>query len=171
METFDAIAARRNVRAYQDRPIPEEDLNRILEAARRTPSASNRQWWDLVVVTDREQLKALSGVWRGAGHVAGSAATVAIVAPIPQNERDVNSTHFDLGQLAMSLILAATDLGIGAGHTAVSEQDLARELLKFPEGYFLAWLVALGYPEDRPMTPLKRHNRRPFDEVVHRGTW
>jgi nitroreductase len=171
METFDVIAARRNVRVYQDRPIPQADLDRVLDAARRSPSASNRQWWDLIVVTDREQLQALSGVWRGASHVAGSAATVAIVAPNPADERAAASTHFDLGQLTMTMILAATELGIGCGHTSVGDQDLARKLLKFPEDHFLAWLVAMGYPEDRPMTPLKRHNRRPFDEVVHRGTW
>ncbi len=71
----------------------------------------------------------------------------------------------------MSLILAATDLGIGTGHTSVGDQEMARDLLKFPEDHFCAWLIALGYPMDRPMTPLKRHNRRPFEEVVHRGTW
>lgn len=171
METFDTIAARRNVRVYQDKAIPDGDLDRVLEAARRSPSASNRQWWDLVVVTDREQLVKLAGIWQGAGHVAGSAATVALIAPKQETERNNASMQFDLGQLAMSLILAATDLGIGTGHTAVGNQELARELLKFPETHFCAWLIALGYPVDRPMTPLKRHNRRPFEDVVHRGTW
>jgi nitroreductase len=52
-----------------------EDLDRILEAARRTPSAGNQQAWDFLVCTDREQLAQLARVWRSAGHVAGSAAT------------------------------------------------------------------------------------------------
>ena len=56
METWDAIRARRNVRRYTDQPIGEADLNRILEAGRRSPSASNRQKWDFVVITDRQQL-------------------------------------------------------------------------------------------------------------------
>jgi nitroreductase len=171
METFEAIAARRNVRSYSADPIPAADLDRVLDAARRSPSASNRQWWDLVVVTDREQLKALAGVWRGAGHVAGSAATVAIIAPLVEDEMLHDLLYFDLGQMAMALILAATDLGIGAGHTAVSDQALARQLLKFPEDRVCAALIALGYPDDRPIAPLKKHNRRPLDEVVHRGSW
>ena len=49
METWDAIRARRNVRRFEDRPIPPEDLDQILEAARRTPSSTNQQGWDFVV--------------------------------------------------------------------------------------------------------------------------
>jgi len=73
METWDAIRARRNVRSYTSQPIEAADLDRILEAGWRSPSASNRQKWNFVVVTDREQLQALSTVWQGAGHIAGSA--------------------------------------------------------------------------------------------------
>jgi len=71
METWDVIRSRRNVRTFTDRPVGAADLERILEAARRTPSSSNRQRWDFVVVTDRERLRRLAGVWRGAGHIAG----------------------------------------------------------------------------------------------------
>jgi nitroreductase len=69
------------------------------------------------------------------------------------------------------IMLAATDLGIGSGHSAVSDQDLARSLLGFPEDRYLAYLIALGYPADRPLKPILHPDRRPFDEVVHRGHW
>ena len=69
------------------------------------------------------------------------------------------------------MAIAAADLGIGSGHSAVGDQELARELLGFPEDRFCAYLLALGYPADRPLAPLTRINRRPFDEVVHRGRW
>ena len=81
METWDAIRARRNVRSYQTDAVPAADLDRIAEAAWRAPSASNRQHWDFVVVTDPDQLRALSAVWRGAGHIAGAAAAIALVVP------------------------------------------------------------------------------------------
>jgi nitroreductase len=55
METWDAITARRNVRDFDDRPLPRELLERILGAGRRAPSAQNWQPWDFVVVTDRER--------------------------------------------------------------------------------------------------------------------
>lgn len=128
METWDAIRARRNVRAYQDRPIPADDLDRVLEAGRRAPSSRNQQRWDFVVCTDRAQLRELAGVWRGAGHVARSAATVGLVTVAS----DDWSVAYDLGQATMSMMLAAADQGIGSGHAAVRDQELARRLLGSP---------------------------------------
>jgi nitroreductase len=170
-DTWDAIRSRRNVRSYTDEPIEPAQLDQILEAGRRTPSARNWQPWDFVVVTDRDQLARLATVWVGAGHVAGSAATIALIAPRPDGERDQTLGQYDLGQATMSIMIAAADLGIGSGHSAVGDQELARELLGFPEDRFCAYLIALGHPADRPLAPLRRINRRPFDEVVHRGRW
>lgn len=171
METWDAIRARRNVRAFADRPIPDEDLHRVLEAGRRAPSSQNRQRWDFVLCTDRDQLEALSGVWRRAGHVADSAATIALVAPGEESPRARESIQYDLGQVTMSIMLAAADLGIGSAHSAVGEQDLARRILDLPVDRECAWLIALGYPADRPLALIRRPDRRPFDEVVHLGTY
>lgn len=170
MDTWDAIRARRNVRHFEDLPIPPADLDRILEAARRTPSSMNQQRWDLIVVTDRDELHRLSQVWRSASHVARSAATIGLVAPV-RDAGAAASVHYDLGQLTMSILIAAADLGIGSGHAAVRDQDLARELLGLPEDRELAWLIALGYPAGRPLSPIERPDRRPFDDVVHRGRW
>ncbi len=171
METWEAITARRNVRSYTPDPIEPEDLERILEAGRRTPSSMNRQRWDFVVVTDRDTLEALAGVWQNAGHVATSAATIALVAPTAQEPRDRESIQYDLGQATMSMMLAAADLGIGSAHAAVADQELARRILGFPDDRFCAWLLAFGRPADRPLRPLTRPNRRPLEEVAHRGTW
>ncbi len=171
METLEAIRSRRNVRAYEPRPIPADDLDRILEAAWRTPSSSNQQRWDFVVVTDRAQLQDLARVWRGAGHVATSAATITLVAPVATDARTRESIQYDLGQATMSIMLAAADLGIGSGHAAVEDRALAGSILGLPEDRFCAWLIALGYPADRPLRPMRRPNRRPFEQVVHRGRW
>ena len=68
--------------------------------------------------------------------------------------------------------VAAADLGIGSSHSAVGDQDLAREILGHPGRPRTAPAIfSLGYPADRPLQPLERLNRRPFDEVVHRGRW
>lgn len=171
MDTWDAIRSRRNVRKYEDRAIDQADLNRILEAGRRTPSSRNEQRWDLVVVADRERLKRLSRVWRGAGHIADSAATIALIAPDADDPGKRESIQYDLGQLTMSIMLAATDLGVGTGHSAVRDQSLAREILEFPEDRFCAWLIALGHPADRPLEPIENPKRRPFDSLVHEETW
>ena len=118
METWDAIRARRNVRRYRAEPVPAADLDRIAEAAWRAPSASNRQHWDFVVVTDPDQLRALSEVWRGAGHIAGAAAAIAIVVPQAGDDRTRLIDYYDLGQATYAMMLAAADLGVGAGHSS-----------------------------------------------------
>jgi nitroreductase len=169
METWTAIESRRNVRSFTDRPIPAADLDQILEAGRRSPSSQNWQPWDFILVTDQEQLRELAKVWRGAGHVADSAATIVVIAPAADNE--FHRAQFDLGQATMAMTLAAVDLGIGSCHAGVADLGLARELLGFPADRDWAFLISLGYPADRPLVPVKKPKRRPFDEVVHRGRW
>lgn len=171
METWDAITSRRDVRQYAGRPLAAEHVDRILEAGRRSPSSQNWQPWDFIAVTERARLTDLSGVWQGAGHVAGSAATIALIAPEEDTEQKRSRVSYDLGQATMNMMIAAADLGIGSGHSAVGDQDRARELLGFPAGRYCAYLISLGYPADRPLTPIRNPNRRPFDDVVHREHW
>ncbi|MDQ2810308.1 MAG: nitroreductase family protein [Actinomycetota bacterium] len=171
MQTWEAIRSRRNVRSFDDRPIPLDHLNEILEAGRRAPSSQNWQPWDFIAVTEREQLVKLSATWQGAGHVARSAATVALIASPPDQERRRGTLYYDLGQATMSMMLAAASLGIGSCHSAVGDQELARALLGFPDDKFCVYLMSLGYPADRPLSLIRRPDRRPLDEVVHREHW
>src|ERR1700684_2980152 len=131
MQTWEAITSRRNVRSFADRPISAADLDRILEAGRRSPSSQNWQPWDFVLVTDRELLTELAKVWQGAGHVAHSAATIVVVGPAGDNP--FRRAQLDLGQATMAMMLAAADLGIGSCHAGVANIGLARDLLGFPE--------------------------------------
>jgi nitroreductase len=169
MQTWDAITARRNVRSYTGQPISADELDRILEAGRRSPSSQNTQPWDFVLVTDRDQLQELARVGPGSGHVAGSAAAIAMI--LSGDRSAERRAQFDLGQATMSIMLAAADLGIGSGHAGVRDQDLARQQLGLPDDKTCAFLISLGYPADRPLAPISRPDRRPFEEVVHRGRW
>jgi len=171
VETWEAITARRDVREFSAEPLPAEHLERILEAAWRSPSARNIQPWDFIVVTDREQLEQLSKVWQGGGHIAGAAAAVAIVIDDESDPRGRELIRYDIGQASLQMMVAAADLGIGSGHSSVGDQELARELLGHPEGKILGLIIDFGYPADRPLRPIKRPNRRPFEEVIHRGSW
>jgi nitroreductase len=171
VDTWDAIRARRNVRSYRPDPVAERDLQRVAEAGWRAPSASNRQPWDFVIVTDPDRLQELSTVWQGARHIASAQAAIALVAPVPPDERRKLLDQYDLGQATMAMMLAATDLGVGTGHSAVGDQDKARAMLGVPDDHIVAYLLGLGYPADRPLAPISKPNRRPFDEVVHRGGW
>jgi nitroreductase len=169
MQTWEAITSRRNVRSFADRPISAADLDRILEAGRRSPSSQNWQPWDFVLVTDRAQLTELAKVWQGAGHVAHSAATIVVVGPAGDNP--FRRAQLDLGQATMAMMLAAADLGIGSCHAGIADLPRVRELLGIPDDRDWALLISLGYPADRPLTPIRNPDRRPFDDVVHRGRW
>ena len=171
METWDAIRARRNVRTYRPDPVPAADLDRIAEAGWRAPSASNRQHWKFIIVTDREQLQALSTVWQGAKHIAGAAAAIALILPQPADERMKVTDRYDLGQATYAMMLAAADLGIGTGHSSVGDQERAREILGVPDDHDVTYLIGVGYPDDRPLKPIVKPNRLPFDEVVRHGRW
>lgn len=171
MQTWEAIRARRNVRAYDPRPIAPADLTRILEAARRAPSSMNEQPWDFVVVTQRDGLQRLAEVWRYGDHIAGAAAAISFVGDASSDPGQRETIAFDMGQAAMSVMLVAADLGIGSCHSAVGDQDLARDSLGLPEDREVVVILSLGYPADRPLAPVQSPARRAFDDVVHRERW
>jgi nitroreductase len=116
-------------------------------------------------------LQRLSAIWQGARHIPGSAATIALIGPDPDEERERISVAYDMGQLTMSIMLAATDLGIGSAHSSAHDQEVAREVLEIPEGYRCWWMIGLGYPGDRPLKPIKKPDRRALDDLVHYETW
>lgn len=169
VSAWDAIRSRRNVRQYAPKPIAGAELDQILEAARRSPSSQNTQPWDFVLVTDRDQLTRLAGVWFGGKHIASSAATIGLITAA--DEAASGRVQFDLGQATMSIMIAAAGLGIGSCHSAVGDQDLARELLGHPPGTTCSLLISLGYPAARPLAPIKTPARRPLTDLVHRDRW
>ncbi len=116
-------------------------------------------------------MDALSTLWRGGRHLAGAAAVVVLALREPTEERYRAMDQFDLGQAAMAMQLAAVDRGIGSGHSAVGDQEACCRILSIPAEWICAYMLAFGYPADRPLVPIHRPNRRPLEEVVHRDRW
>ena len=103
------------------------------------------------------QLAELAKAWeRGRRHIAGSAATIALVAQEPEDQRHRDWVLYDFGQSTAFMMLAAADLGIGSGHSAVADQQQAQRVLGFPDGYRAVYLIGFGYPAGRPLRPLTR---------------
>jgi hypothetical protein len=90
-------------------------------------------------------------VWQGTGHIAGAAAAIAFVIPEPPDERRRVIDQYDVGQATMAMMIVATDLGIGTGHSSVGDQDKARAVLGVPDGYQVAYLLGAAAP--RPAAP------------------
>jgi len=168
-----AIATKRAIRAFEDRPLEPDRLERILRAGRRSGSSKNQQRWDFIVCRDRAHLHALAAVGPWAGHLAGAAVGIALVTPDPRGPEAPLSLLFDLGQVAQNMMLVAWELGIGSVPATVYEHELARQLLGYPADHHCEYLLSFGYPAD-PLDlsrPPSARGRLPLDEMVHEERW
>jgi len=172
METWRAINMVRVVRRFADKPLADEHLDRILNAARRTGSGKNEQKWAFISVTDREVLRQLTGVGRYADHLAGAPVAVALVTPHDSGHGG-RSLLWDLGRAAQNMVLAAWELGIGSAPATVFDFGLAAQSLGLPDEQRCHYLPSFGYPADPSelTAPNKTGGRKPLDAVVHRERW
>lgn len=169
MDVWEAIRTKRAVRQYTDQPLPDEVIERILDAGRRSQSSKNTQPWDFIAVRDRETLVQLSKTAQWMGHAAGAALNVVLIAPAEA----ATYAHygFDIGQSAAYMQLAAHELGIGSCIGAVADKATARALLGYPEDKELVMTISFGYPADEQRQGMGKAGRRPLDEVVHWDRW
>lgn len=164
MELAEAIRTRESVRAYQDRPVPEEKLTAVLEAARLAPSASNRQRWKFVVVRDAERRRALSLAAGGQAHLAQAPVVIAAVATLPDYVMrcGVPAYAVDLAIAVDHITLAAADQGLGTCWIGAFSQDEARQVLGVPAEYRIVTLLPLGFSAQTD----KAKTRKAIDEII-----
>ena len=166
MDTWQAINSVRVVRTFADRPISPQHEGQILHAARRAASSKNDQRWAFIACREKEHLRRLAEVGSYAGHVAGAALAIALLAPRGDD-------YWDLGRAAQNIVLAAWALGIGSVPATVYERAVARRELGYPAGWECPYILSLGYPADP--TVLSRPNRpggrKRLEEVVHEERW
>jgi len=173
MSVWQAIATKRVVRRFADRPLEPDHLVRILNAGRRAASSKNLQRWDFIVCRDREHLAELAAVGPWADHLAGAAVAIALVTPDPAAADSPLSVTFDLGMAAGNMMLAAWELGIGSVPATVYEHDRARELLGYPGDRHCEYLISFGYPADPEVLtlPNKAGGRQALADIVHDERW
>jgi nitroreductase len=173
MDVWTAIRTKRMVRDFQDRPLDEAHLMRIVDAGRHAGSSKNQQRWDFIVIEDRDVLRRLAAVGPYAGHLAGAAAAVALVTPDPHAPKASLSITWDAGLAAQNMMLAAWELGVGSCPATVYEQPLAREILGYPQDRFCGYILSFGYPADHGdlTRPPRAGGRKSLDEVVRRERW
>lgn len=164
MELTEAIKQRRSIRDYQDKPVPQEKLNNVLEAARLAPSASNRQMWKFVVVRESERRRELSRAAGGQGHIAGAPVVIAAVATMPEYvmRSGVPAHPVDLAIAVDHMTLAAVSEGLGTCWIGGFHQEEARNTLNVPEKYRVVVLLTLGFPATAPEVKA----RRALEEIV-----
>ncbi len=170
MNVSEAIRTKRAVRKFLDRPLPEDVVQAILNAGRRSQSSKNEQPWQFIAIQDKSILKALSECGSWAGHLAGAALGVAILTPDPTAKFQ---TMFDAGQASAFMQLAAWELGVGSVPASIYESEKAREILGFPAEWNLRIALSFGYPveEQKLSAPPKKGGRRSLEEIVHWDRW
>ena len=173
METWSAINTIRVVREFADRPLEAADVDRILNAGRRTASSKNRQDWAFIVVRDRAHLRELAEVGRYADHLARATLAVALVRPAAKNEHQLATYLWDLGRAAQNMVLAAWELGVGSVPATVYDLDLAARLLGLPDDRRCDFLLSFGYPADpaRLSAPNRAGGRMALEEIVREERW
>jgi nitroreductase len=174
MDAYLAVVSKREVRRYEERPIPADVLEKILQAGRATGSSKNTQPWRFVVVTDPARKLALSKTMFSPANAAGAAAVV-VIAMNPQRK-----DRFDAGRCAQSMCVAAWALGVGSCVNGWSDDAACRAVLALPDEMAIASILTLGYPapgQPRPRAGadpegvLRRVKRLPLSELVHHETY
>ena len=155
----------RAVRQFRGDPVPREVVDDVLEVARLSGSASNKQPWELVVVRDRETLRALAGVEGYAGHLAGAALGIV---PVMAGEREEQEAY-DEGRLCERVMLAAYAHGVGSsiGWFVRGGRSEAKRLLGIPQGRTLRTAISLGYADGSARHGRGGAARKPLAEIVH----
>ncbi len=178
-EFFQVLEERRSIRKYEDRDVPEALVNRVLEAVKWSPSWTNCQCWEVVVVRDpavKEKLQETIAPKNPATKAIVSAPVVlAICGRLGVSGYYSNQAStkfgdwylFDLGIATQSLCLAARDLGLGTVIVGLLDHDRAKAVLNVPAGFELVALIPLGYPAKTPEAP----KRREVAEFTHRETF
>ena len=145
MDVFEAIQERRSIRAYQDKPVPRDKLEKILEAGRLAPSARNIEPWHFIAVTDDEKRKALS---KGLYAKFLSQSPLVIVAC---GDKKASSDWYaiDVALALENMILTAVSEGLGTCCVGSFNEKDVKEVLKVPDNFEVLVMLAVGYAREK----------------------
>jgi nitroreductase len=156
---FEAVRTVLAVRDFQDRPIPDEVMRRIVEAGHLSASSINLQPWHFVLVRDREALRDLGALVKTGPYIAGAAAAVIVAY-----EKESKFGISDASRAIQSMILTAWSDGVGSNWTGFGGLDGVRKKVGLPDRYEVLAVVPFGYPK-RTLGKGKK-KRKPLAEVV-----
>jgi nitroreductase len=169
MNVIDAIKARRSIRDYQDRPVEEEKLLKVLEAGRLAPSAKNMQDWKFIVVRDGEKRQRLSVAAKNQSFVAQAPVVIAACGTVTDYIMTCGQYTYpiDVAIAIGHMSLEAIDLGLGTCWIGAFYEDKVKEILGVPNNIRVVVMMALGYPAELPAS----RTRKKLEEIVAYDGW
>jgi nitroreductase len=162
---IDFLRTLRQVRRFTDEPVSDDALHDVLQVARWTGSAVNRQPWEFVVVRDRATLRALAAAYPNAGHI-GDAAVAIVVVMAGKRAGEA----YDEGRLAERILLAAKARGLGAGIGWLGNDGTAEDakrILGIPSERFVRTAISLGHPVEDDAPSKAGPGRKPLADLLH----
>jgi len=168
MDVSEAIRSRYSCRHYQDKPLEQDHLTTVLEAARQAPSAKNLQDWRFVVVTDKPTKKKLAVVANNQTFLEEAGAIVVACTVSDHVMRCGQAVGpIDIAIALEHMCLQATELGLATCWIGSFYADKVKAIVGIPDHVVVIELLALGYPADPP----KEHRREPLDRIVSFEKW
>lgn len=164
METLNCISNRACVRKYLPKPIPKEIIEKLIDAGRRAPTARAVEPWEFIVVTKKETLADVARIAEYGKFIKDAGCCIAVYC------KDTKYYLEDGSAATENILLAATDLGLGACWVAGDKKPYADEISKalhVPAEYKLISLISVGWPEKK----VEQKKNRGLKDVLHWEKW
>jgi len=166
MSVFDIMKSRRSVRKYKSKPIPEDVLNKVLEAARIAPSGKNFQPWKFIIVRDRKKREELAVASRNQFFIA-QAPVVIVACGFPDSSYQYQGNYMrswpiDVSIAVDHLMLMAWEEGLGTCWIGAFREDEVKQVLSIPDDVRVLALTPLGYPDEEP----RDRGRKEMSEII-----
>lgn len=169
MDVIEAIRRRRSIRKYQNKPVEEEKLNRVLEAGRLAPSAKNLQDWRFIVVRDPDTRRRLAEAAKNQWFIAEAPVVIAACGTETKYVMTCGQHTYtiDVSIAVAHMTLEATELGLGTCWIGAFYEDRVKEILGIPDHIRVVTLLPMGYPAEEPAA----RPRKPLNEIVCYEKW
>lgn len=170
MDFLEIVQKRYSVRAYKPDPVEDEKLNRILEIVRLAPTAANRQPFHVIVIHTQGREEELKHIHHRNWFVSAPVLICICTQPDKAWVRGLDGKNYadvDAAIIMDHLILAATELGLGACWVAAFNPEQARQVLCLPDEVNPVLFASLGYAADEP----EAKERKPLSQLVHYERW
>jgi nitroreductase len=159
-EFLEFLKERRSIRSFQKKEIKEEHLQMILEAGRWTPSASNRQPWEFIIIKDKEIFKNISKTAIYGRFFKHAALAIAIVGKPSESS---NWYQVDTSLVSMQMILMAWALDIGTCWIGAMDREKVKALLEISKEDYLLTVLPFGYIKGKVPKPTLRKS---LEEII-----
>src|SRR5688572_30908820 len=162
MDAYKAAITKRDRRDFDQRPIPEDVLHRILQSGRMAGSGGNRQPWRFIVVTDRAKMERLSESGKGGNTIkAAPLGVIILLEKIPGRDADQRVRDgFDAGRAGENMMLTAWADGVLSCPVGLSDHGVCKDVLGYPDNFEVAVGLAFGYPAPTEAEGRARESRK-----------